>query len=191
MPLKRKHTALELLTDPSIDSWTIEDRDTLFAPIDSTDYKNRQEFLESGFNPKAYNKYSKASGRFQITPIAHKEYINHTGNTGDLFDPAYNEQVRDWFMDEYLPNTKIAKDRDIPLVDAAVRAGEFNVGPNAMKSELKRLEKLGFDTHTSLNWVDHISMPETRNYIKFMVLNKDVNQSKNNTEYQKALLKRK
>jgi len=51
--------------------------------------------MESGFNSNAYNKYSKATGRFQITPIAHKEYTNRTGKTGDLNDPAYNEQVRD------------------------------------------------------------------------------------------------
>lgn len=189
--LKRKHTALELLTDPSIDTWTIEDRDTLMEPIDVSDYKNRQEFMESGFNPNAYNSNSKATGRFQITPIAHKEYQLKTGDTGDLFNPEYNEKVRDWYMENYLPNTRAAKERNHPLVKAAVIAGEFNAGHNAMVRELKRLEKLGFDTKSSLSWVDHISMPETKNYIKFIVLNKDINKGKNNEEYQKALLKRK
>lgn len=84
--LKRKHTAIELLTDPSIDTWTLEDRDTLLQPINSKDFKDRQEFMESGFNSNAYNSGSKATGRFQITPIAHKEYQNKTGNTGNLYD---------------------------------------------------------------------------------------------------------
>ena len=149
-PLKRKYTAIELLTDPSIDTWTLEDRDTLLQPINTEDFKARQEFMESGFNPNAYNKGSKASGRFQITPIAHKEYQSKTGNTGDLYNPEYNEQVRDWYMDNYLPNLQTAKEREYPLVKAAVIAGGFNAGPGAMKKELRRLERLGFDTKNSL-----------------------------------------
>ena len=188
-PLKRKHTALELLTDPSITTWTLEDRDTLLEPIDAEDYKNRQEFMESNFNPNAYNSNSKAIGRFQITPIAHKEYQNKTGNTGNLYDPEYNEQVRDWYMDEYLPNLKTTKEREYPLVKAAIQAGGFNAGPDTMKKELRRLEKLGFDTKNSLGWVEHVRMPETRNYIKFTVLNQDINKSKNNDEFER--LKRK
>jgi hypothetical protein len=27
--------------------------------------------------------------------VAHKDYINATGKNGDLFDPVYNESVRD------------------------------------------------------------------------------------------------
>ena len=169
----------------------MEDRDILFEPIDTKDYKNRQEFMESNFNPNAYNSGSKATGRFQITPIAHKEYQNKTGDTGNLYNPEYNEQVRDWYMDEYLPNLKIAKEREIPLVKAAIISGGFNAGSNAMKNELRRLEKLGFDTKNSLDWVDHISKPETKNYIKFTVFKQDINKNKNNAEYQKALLKRK
>lgn len=188
-PLKRKHTAIELLTDPSINTWTLEDRDTLLQPINTEDFKARQEFMESGFNPNAYNKGSKATGRFQITPIAHTEYQNKTGNTGDLYNPEYNEQVRDWYMDEYLPNLQTAKEREYPLVKAAVLAGGFNAGPGAMKKELRRLEKLGFDTKNSLGWVEHVSMPETRNYIKFTVLNQNINKSKNNAEFER--LKRK
>lgn len=189
-PLKRKHTALELLTDPSIDTWTLEDRDTLMQPINLQDFKDRQEFMESTFNPNAYNESSHAVGRFQITPIAHKEYTNRTGITGNLYDSEYNEQVRDWYMNEYLPNFEMAKEREYPLVKTAVMAGGFNIGPHAMKNELKRLEKLGFDTKSSLDWVNHVRWPETRNYIKFTVLGQDVSK-KSNVEYQRALLKRK
>lgn len=182
-----KYSAAELLSNTGIPRIPADDY-ILNAPVNLDDYKDKQEYMESGFNSNAYNKYSKATGRFQITPIAHREYTNRTGKTGDLNDPAYNEQVRDWYMNEYLPNTKVVKEGNAyPMVQAAKILAAYNYGPGALNKKLVALQKNGIDTTSSLEWVNHLN-PETSNYIKFILMGEDVGR-KTNEEFER--LKRK
>jgi hypothetical protein len=62
--------------------------------IDSDDIKLRQQYAESAGNYKAISKAG-AKGLYQIMKAAHQDYINATDKNGDLFDPVYNESVRD------------------------------------------------------------------------------------------------
>jgi soluble lytic murein transglycosylase-like protein len=57
--------------------------------------------IESGGNPKAYNKYSKATGLYQITPICLKHFneVNKTSwKMDDMYDPKKNERVAVWYF---------------------------------------------------------------------------------------------
>ena len=182
-----KYSAAELLSNTGIPRIPADDY-ILNAPVNLDDYKDKQEYMESGFNSNAYNKYSKATGRFQITPIAHKEYTNRTGKTGDLNDPTYNEQVRDWYINEYLPSTQVVKEGNTyPMVQAAKILAAYNYGPGALNKKLTALQKSGIDTTSSLEWVNHLN-PETSNYIKFILMGEDVGK-KTNEEFER--LKRK
>lgn len=65
--------------------------------------------IESGNNPKAYNKRTKASGLYQITPICLKDY-NRSHKAGlrftmkDMFVPCRAEAVAKWYLAERLTN---------------------------------------------------------------------------------------
>lgn len=65
--------------------------------------------VESSNNPAAYNKKSKASGLYQITPICLKDY-NRTHTKGarfvmkDMFVPEKAEVVARWYLAERLTN---------------------------------------------------------------------------------------
>ena len=63
--------------------------------------------IESGGNPKAFNKGSGARGLYQITNICRVEYLNyHKGERiapEDLFDPVINERIAKWYMNKRIP----------------------------------------------------------------------------------------
>jgi len=57
--------------------------------------------LESGNNPSAYNKRTKATGLFQITPVCLKDYnrfakVRYTMR--EMKDPIKNEIVARWYL---------------------------------------------------------------------------------------------
>lgn len=49
---------------------------------------------ESSGNPNAISRAG-AKGLYQITDVAHSDYLRSGGEDGDLFDPEYNTKVRD------------------------------------------------------------------------------------------------
>ncbi|MCK9324731.1 MAG: lytic transglycosylase domain-containing protein [Bacteroidales bacterium] len=63
--------------------------------------------IESSGNPKAYNSTSNARGLYQITPICLKEWNNfnpkETYTQDDLFDPAINRKIADWYLHVRIP----------------------------------------------------------------------------------------
>lgn len=62
--------------------------------------------IESSGNVMAYNRVSKATGLYQITPIVLTEF-NHYKKTsykqGDLFNPGTNFLIADWYMNKRIP----------------------------------------------------------------------------------------
>lgn len=57
--------------------------------------------IESGGNPKAYNKRSGARGLYQITPICLAHYNDENlrnFSMDDMFDPEKNERVATWYF---------------------------------------------------------------------------------------------
>lgn len=63
--------------------------------------------IESSGNPKAYNKYSKARGLYQITPICLKEWNNYHPTeqykVEDLFVASVNERIANWYLHDRIP----------------------------------------------------------------------------------------
>ena len=57
--------------------------------------------IESGGNPRAYNRGSGARGLYQITPIclAHWNQVHRKGEKVDrLWEPGFNREVADWYF---------------------------------------------------------------------------------------------
>ena len=57
--------------------------------------------IESSNNPKAYNRKSKATGLYQITPICLKHYNQVHGTSyvrEDLYDPELNTRIAIWYF---------------------------------------------------------------------------------------------
>ena len=62
--------------------------------------------IESSNNPRAYNKVSKATGMYQITPICLQDYNNLNKRKFKLIE-MYNKDkayiVAEWYMNERIP----------------------------------------------------------------------------------------
>lgn len=179
-PLKR-------IENPKYPVSRIEDKpEVVLSTIDYDELKRRQRFMESGFNDNLKSS-SGAKGRYQIMPITHKEYVQLTGNAGDLMDPVYNEQIRDFYMEKRLPQFEVIKEGNpTDSVLYAKKLAAYNWGPGNLRKHMIRLKKKGVDVDNSMDWVD--TMPtEPRNYVNFILRGQDVNKYKNNDEYQKVL----
>lgn len=62
--------------------------------------------IESNNNPLAFNKISKAAGKFQITPICLKEYNQYHDEKykiSDLFDADINEKIAVYYLEKRIP----------------------------------------------------------------------------------------
>lgn len=157
------------------------------APIDYDELKLRQRFIESGFDD---NKISSAGaiGRFQIMPSTWNEYTSITGNSGNLNNPEYNERVRDYYVEKRIPQM-LKRNPASDSSRAAQIFGAYVQGAGAMNKDLDTLEKRGIDVNNSVNWVDSLKKNVVKNYINFIVRNKDIDKYINNQEYEKALKK--
>lgn len=83
------------------------DTASLFTPLIEVNPKLLSALImvESSNNPRAYNRYTKARGLTQITPIAWKELVRHHGAKyknlsckKDLFDPAIARQAGEDYL---------------------------------------------------------------------------------------------
>ena len=157
---------------------------------DANERKVRQRFTESGFIDNAYNPGSHACGAYQIGPAAHSDYEKATGRKVDLDNAADNEDVRNW----YFSRTPAFMGKDVydaeePEWNRLAKAyAAYNWGPGNLNKHLRAAQNRGVDVHDSLDWMD--GMPEeTRNYVNFIVLGKDVNSRLNTNNFDKAVKK--
>lgn len=178
IPPKYPVSRLEDMPEPNEES----------SGIDMQELKLRQRFMESGFNDNLKSHVG-ATGRYQIMPITGKEYTQITGKTGDLNDPVYNEQVRDFYMETRLPQFKVVSEgAPTDSVKIAKILAAYNWGPGNLSKHITRLKRRGVDVEKSLDWVD--TMPaEPKNYVNFILRGQDIDKYRNNEEYQKALKK--
>lgn len=158
------------------------------APIDYDAVKSKQRYMESTYNDKAYNRDSQAKGAFQITPVVLQEYTVRTGNTGDLYDPIFNEEVRDWYMNVRLPEFQALK-RGHPSdsVRTGIGLASFNAGPGAVNKALTKAQAAGIDTDRTFDWLEYLPK-ETQDYVNFGLRGKDIpGTSKTQENYQRVL----
>lgn len=158
------------------------------APVNQNAVKLKQKYMESTMNDNAYNKGSQAKGAFQITPVVLQEYTQRTRKTGDLYDPEFNEEVRDWYMNVRLPEFEALK-RGHPSdsIRTGIGLASFNAGPGTVNKAITKAQAAGIDTDRSFGWLDYLPK-ETQDYVNFGLRNKDIpNSSKTEAEYNKTL----
>lgn len=166
----------------------IDDIPEYQAPLNYDEIKRRQEFMESEFDSKAYNKNSGAKGRFQIRENALQDYIRAGGEEGDLFDSDYNEKVRDWIMEDLSKSSMIIAGNPTDSVKMAKQLAAYNWGRGNLSKFLQKQKAAGIDIYRDMGWID--SLPkETRDYVNFSLRNQDINDAKNNERYN-SLIKR-
>ena len=63
--------------------------------------------IESGNNPRAWNKKEDGRGLYQINPICLKEYNNFHSvdyTPDDLWNPAINYEIANWYLNVRIPS---------------------------------------------------------------------------------------
>ena len=103
------------IQEPKFPSWWFVLAVIIFTIIASLIYSNLKAEevdlkiiaqIESSNNPDAYNKGSKATGMYQITPICLKDYNqlnNRQFELSEMFDPAKAEIVARWYLNRRIP----------------------------------------------------------------------------------------
>lgn len=141
--------------------------------LDYNEMKLRQRYAESGFRDNLTSRAG-AKGRYQIMPITLQEYTNKTGKTGDLMDAAFNEGLRDWYMDEALPKyNAVKRGNPTDLIREYRKYAAYNMGPGALNKALTKAEKAGIDIDNTTDWVKYLPK-ETRDYVNFIVGQEDI-----------------
>ena len=155
--------------------------------IDYDDIKERQKYAESAGNAKAVSKAG-AKGLYQIMNPTHKDYIEATGDVGDLFDPVYNEKVRDYYMDWLSKSKVISADKSSKQVALIKQLIAYNWGIGNLKNHLIKKKDAGIDIYNSLDWIDESIPKETRDYINFIAFKKGTG-SRSEEAYQRYKMK--
>lgn len=158
------------------------------AITESDDMIMRQRYAESTLNDSAYNKGSKATGAFQITPVVLDEYLGRENNKGDLNALDYNRAVRDWYMNVRLPEFEMYRMGDpTDEIKIACKYAAYNAGPGAVRKALKKALENKQDINSGYDWLTYMPK-ETQDYVNFIVRGMDVpDSSKTAARYRAAL----
>ena len=152
--------------------------------MDKEEVKMRQLFMESTMGKNKGESPAGAVGLYQIMPIGYKQYVQDTGEEGDLLDDKFNEKVRDHLMNRAY-NLKIVKNGyPTDEVRTAKALAAYNMGEGALGRVLNEQKKAGVDIYGSLDWMDALP-EETRNYIKLIVKGEDANPKKTFADYER------
>ena len=120
-------------------------------------------------------------------PSVKKEYVRRTGHRGKLTDPKYNEQVRDWYFNERLPEHYFVNaGNPTDSVRVAKQLAAYNAGPNSVMNKLVKAKKDGVDIYKTFDWLPYMPK-ETKNYVEFILRNKDTGGNRTNNAYKKHM----
>lgn len=151
--------------------------------VDLEEIKRRQAWAESKFKDNARSPAG-AVGRFQIMPQVQADYIKAGGRKGDLTDPKYNEEVRDWQMEQLAKRPWIDKEESTDSVKVGKQLAAYNYGPTSLVHALNKAKAAGIDIYKSFDWVDEAYLPkETADYVNWTLRNKPTGSHRNDTVY--------
>lgn len=164
-------------------------RDASGNLIDFADMKKRQRYAESSFRDNLTSP-SGAIGRYQIMPITYKEYNQRTGKIGDLLDPNFNEELRDWYMNTNLNKyNALRRGNPTPLIKEYRRYAAYNMGPVGLNSALNKAIADGIDIDNTIDWISYLPK-ETQDYVNFIVGKQDIQDSSKTTAKYNAAIKK-
>ena len=161
-----------IVTDPPRRPSTASVSDTtntLMGPW-SQEILRRQQFKESTFNPKAVSPAG-AKGLGQIMPSVKADAVKAgiIKETDNLFDPAVNKKVQQWYMEDLYNASFINKPNQDNKVRLAKTLAAYNWGRGNLSSYLNEQKKGGADIYNSLDWLDGLPL-ETRDYVQKILL---------------------
>ena len=161
-----------IVTDPPRRPNTASKSDTtntLQGP-GSQEILRRQQFKESTFNPKAVSPAG-AKGLGQIMPSVKADAVKAgiIKETDNLFDPAVNKKVQQWYMEDLYNASFINKPNQDNKVRLAKTLAAYNWGRGNLSSYLNEQKKGGADIYKSLDWLDGLPL-ETRDYVQKILL---------------------
>lgn len=134
----------------------------------------KQRYAESGFHNEAVSRAG-AIGPYQIMPITYQDYLtNGKGKAGNLNDPEYSRQVRDWVM-SVIPSRlgEFWSEDDSDQAKRAKLYGAYVWGSGNMRNFLRRQRANGADISGGVDWVEKLN-PEARRYVKYIALDQDI-----------------
>ena len=142
---------------------------TLLGP-GSQEILRRQRFKESTFNPKAVSPAG-AKGLGQIMPSVKRDAIKAgiIKESDDLFDPAVNKKVQQWYMEDLYNASFINKPNQSNKVRLAKTLAAYNWGRGNLSGYLNSQKKQGADIYNSLDWLEGLPL-ETRDYVQKILL---------------------
>lgn len=155
-------------------------------PVNTVDDRiKRQQWAESAFRGNQTSKAG-AKGDFQIMQNMHDDYVRATGKNGDLMDSSYNRAVRDWAINDLFNSTVVNRAKSSPIVALAKTYAAYNWGRGNLSNFLTKKKNAGIDIYNSLDWLEDLPL-ETKNYVKFIVLNEDSTDHLSDKSYIKGL----
>ena len=155
--------------------------------VDLDRIRLRQRYAESTFNDRAVSKAG-AKGAFQIMPKTYEQYAKKIGE-GDLFDPEYNGRMRDAIWEDYYNSKTASNGTPTDQVRVAKALAMYNAGWGRVGDWLDKQKKAGVDIYGSLDWVDKMPWKETRDYVNFILNEKDTGSGRTNAEFDAAVKK--
>lgn len=144
----------------------------------------KQRYAESKFNDKAKS-HAGAQGAWQIMPITYKDYLGRgRGKAGNLDDPAYNRQIRDWVMG-IIPRDlqEFWSEDDSDINKLAKLYAAYNWGAGSLRSYLRKRQKAGLSIDDPYEWVEGLN-PETKRYVKYLAFDEDFDEKTGYTQKQ-------
>ena len=141
----------------------------------SQEILRRQRFKESTFNPKAVSPAG-AKGLGQIMPSVKADAVKAgiIKNEDNLFDPAVNKKVQNWYMENLYNSSFINKPNQDNKVRLAKTLAAYNWGRGNLSSYLNQQKKKGADIYNSLDWLEGLPL-ETRDYVQKILLKENRN----------------
>lgn len=185
LPKNHKFSGLENGWWNTVKDWFTADEPQREAggKVDLDELKKRQAWAESRFRDNAVSPAG-ATGRFQIMPGVQKDYIKAGGRRGNLKDPKYNEEVRDWQMEQLAKRSWINKENSSDSVKVGKQLAAYNWGPTNTVKALNKAKEAGIDIYKSFDWVNEEYFPkETVDYINWTLRNKTTGVHRNDSIY--------
>ena len=156
------------------------------APIDWKRKKALQHYAESSFLPNQVSRAG-AAGPYQIMPRIWNHYKDKLGLTGSPQDYNNSEAVRDTMMEGLLNAGWVNKNFPSDSVRAAKAFMGYNWGSGNATNFLEDMKRQGVDIYHSMDWVDMIPNDETRNYVNYILRERDIPGGKTIAGFEKAL----